>query len=363
MTASQRLRGTFRTGVHRALPHESAAKHVSGTAVYIDDMPEPAGTLFAALVLSPIAHGRLRAIDSTRAEHARGVAAIVTARDIPGINDIAPIFPGEPLFAEELVEYAGQPLAAVAARTLDDARAAAKLIDLDLEPLDPILTAEQALKRRAFLVPPMTLERGNAIQALADSPRRITGKLRIGGQEHFYLEGQVALALPGEDQDLIVYSSTQNPTDVQKTCSRLLGTEFSRVTTIVRRLGGGFGGKENNASWVAGAAALLAWKTGRPIKLRLPREVDMIATGKRHGFYVEYQVGFAEDGRIHALNVEMAANGGHTTECTPAVLTKTLTHIDNCYWIPNYVPSGILARQTLYPILPSETTAVHRPCS
>ena len=182
----------------------------------------------------------------------------------------------------------------------------------------------------------MTLARGDVTRALANSPRKVSGQFKIGGQEHFYLEGQVALAVPGEDQDLIVYSSTQNPTDVQRTCSRLLGTEFNRVTTIVRRLGGGFGGKENNASWVAGAAALLAWKTAKPVKLRLAREIDMIATGKRHSFYVEYQVGFDNDGRILALDVKMVANDGHTTECTPAVLTKTLTHIDNCYWIPNY---------------------------
>ena len=176
--------------------------------------------------------------------------------------------------------------------------------------------------------------------ALKEAPRRLSGQFNIGGQEHFYLEGQVALAVPGEDQDLIVYSSTQNPTDVQQTCSRLLGTEFNRVTCVVRRLGGAFGGKENNASWVAGAAALLAWKTGRPVKLRLPREIDMIATGKRHGFFVDYQVGFDDEGRVLALDVKLAANGGHTTECTPAVLTKTLTHVDNAYWIPNYRAVG-----------------------
>jgi xanthine dehydrogenase large subunit len=177
-------------------------------------------------------------------------------------------------------------------------------------------------------------------RALAEAPRRLRGQLRVGGQEHFYLEGQVALAVPGEDHDLLIYSSTQNPTDVQQTCSRLLGIEFNRVTTIVRRLGGGFGGKENNASWVAGAAALLARKTKMPVKLRLPREIDMIATGKRHGFFIEYEVGFDNDGRILALDVKLAANGGHSIECTPAVLTKALTHVDNCYWIPNYQAVG-----------------------
>jgi xanthine dehydrogenase large subunit len=340
MNSVAKVRGTFRTGVHMPLPHDSAAKHVSGAAIYVDDMPEPVGTLHAALVLSPIAHGRVRAIDTSKVKLARNVAAVMTASDIPGVNDIAPIIPGEPLFAEGLVEYAGQPLAATAARTLDEARAAAKLVHIDLEPLEPVLTPERALARQAFLVPPMTLERGDVTQALRDAPRKASGQLRIGGQEHFYLEGQVALAIPGEDRELIVYSSTQNPTDVQQACSRLLGTELNRVTTVVRRLGGGFGGKENNASWVAGVAALLAWKTEKPVKLRLPREMDMIATGKRHGFFVEFAVGFDDHGRILALDVKMAANGGHTTECTPAVLTKTLTHIDNCYWIPNYRAVG-----------------------
>ena len=340
MTARQKIRGPFTTGVHKALQHDSAFKHVAGSAVYVDDMPEPPGMLHAALVLSPIAHGRVRGINTTKALRAPNVVAIMTAADIPGINDIAPIIPGEPLFAEGVVEYAGQPVAAVAALTLDDARAAAKLVEIDLEPLEPILTVEEALKRESFLIPPMTLARGDAPGALAKAPHKLRGQFNIGGQEHFYLEGQIALAVLGEDQDLIIYSSTQNPTDVQQVCSRLLGTEFNRVTTVVRRLGGAFGGKENNASWVAGAAALLAWKAKKPVKLRLPREIDMIATGKRHGFFVDYEVGFDDDGRVLALDVKMAANGGHSTECTPAVLTKTLTHIDNGYWIPNYRAIG-----------------------
>lgn len=340
MTAADKVRSSFRTGVHVALPHDSAAKHVTGAAAYVDDLPEPPGTLHAALVMSPIAHGRLRRIDTAKACRAFNVVAIVTAADIPGVNDIAPMVPGEPLFAEGLAEYAGQPLAAVAALTQDEARAAAKLVEIDIEPLEPVLSVEQAYRRQLLLVPPMTVERGDVTRALAEAPRRIKGQLNVGGQEHFYLEGQVALAVPGEDLDMAIYSSTQNPTDVQHTCSRLLGTEFNRVTAIVRRLGGGFGGKENNASWVAGAAALLAWKTGRPVKLRLPREIDMIATGKRHGFFIEYEVGFGDDGRILALDVKLAANGGHSIECTPAVLTKTLTHVDNTYWMPNYRAVG-----------------------
>lgn len=340
MSVTPRTRGIFATGVHKALQHDSAVKHVTGKAVYVDDMPEPPGTLHAALALSPIAHGRVRGIDTVAARAAPGVIDVVTAADIPGVNDIAPMIPGEPLFAESLVEFVGQPVAAVAALTLDEARAAAERVAPDIEPLAPILTIEEALRRRSFLVDPMTLTRGDVAAALANSPRRLRGAIRVSGQEHFYLEGQVALAVPGEDQELIVHSASQNPTDVQHTCARLLGIDFNRITAVVRRLGGGFGGKENNASWIAGAAALLASKTGRPVKLRLPREVDMVVTGKRHGYLITYEVGFDDDGRFLALDVKFASNGGYSTECTPAVLTKTMTHVDNCYWIPHFRAIG-----------------------
>ena len=227
MTTADKVRGSFRTGINVALPHESAAKHVAGTAAYVDDLPEPPGTLHAALVVSPIAHGRLRQIDTTTSRRSPNVVAVVTASDIPGVNDIAPMVPGEPLFAEGLAEYAGQPLAAVAALTQDEARVAAKLVDIDFEPLEPILTVEHAYRRQSLLVPPMTIERGDVTRALAEAPRRIEGQLNVGGQEHFYLKGQVALAVPGEDHDLTVYSSTQNPTDVQQICARLPGMEFN----------------------------------------------------------------------------------------------------------------------------------------
>jgi xanthine dehydrogenase large subunit len=335
MTTTTKLRGSFRSGVNTPQPHDSAAKHTAGTAPFVDDMPEPPGTLHAALVLSPIAHGRLRRIDTKKASEAPGVMAIITAADIPGRNDVAPIFTGEPLFADGLVEHVGQPVAAVAARTMDQARTAAKLVALDLEPLEPVLTVEQALARESFLMPPMTVARGDAAGALADAPHRLQNRFTVGGQEHFYLEGQVALAVPGEDGDFTIYSSTQNPTEVQHICARLLGRQFNQITAVVRRIGGAFGGKESNASWVAGAAALLAWKARGPVKLRLPREIDMLSTGKRHGFLLDYTVGFDAQGRVMALDAKLAAQGGHTTDHTASVVTRALCHVDNCYWIPH----------------------------
>jgi xanthine dehydrogenase large subunit len=322
------------------LLHDSAERHVTGAALYVDDMPEPPGTLHAALVLSDMAHGRIRKIDLEPAVRADGVAAVIGARDIPGQNDIAPIVPVEPLFPEAVITHAGQPLAAIAAATEDQARAAARLVRIDVEPLPPILDVAEALRQRSFLAAPMTCQRGDVDRALAEAPHRQSGEFRVGGQEHFYLEGQVCLTMPGEEGDFNVHASTQHPTEVQHICARLLGIEFNKINVSVRRTGGGFGGKESNASWVAGVATLLARATRRPVKLRLPREIDMIATGKRHGFLIRYQVGFRADGRIVALDAVLAANGGSTLDHTSAVVTRALTHVDNCYWIPHFRAVG-----------------------
>ena len=344
MTALQNPRGSFRTGVGAALTHDSAAKHVSGAAIYIDDMSEPPGTLHAALVLSPVAHGALNGIDAAEALAQPGVVAILRARDIPGVNDAGPIGPNEPLFAESLVEFAGQPVAAVVAATLDAARAAAKLVKLDIAPRDAILSIEDAVALNSLLCAPMIVSRGDAAAALAAAPHRLRHCLRVGGQEHFYLEGQVALAVPGEDSDMTVYSSTQNPSEVQHIAARLLGVELNRVTCIVRRLGGGFGGKESNASIVAGIAVLAAWHTGRAVKVRLPRVTDMVMTGKRHGYLLDYTIGFDDDGRILALEATLASNGGNTLDHTAAVMGRALCHIDNAYWLPHVRAVGLCCK-------------------
>ncbi|TXL73857.1 xanthine dehydrogenase molybdopterin binding subunit [Vineibacter terrae] len=336
--------GTAKGGVHRAQRHDSALKHATGEAVFIDDMPEPAGLLHAALVLSPVAHGRLRAVDLTAARAADGVVAALTAADVPGRNDIAPVRENEPLFADALVEHAGQPIAAIAATSLDAARAAAKKAVLDIEALPAVLTIDQAVARQSLLYPPVVMARGDADAALGSAPHRLSNSFRVGGQEHFYLEGQVALALPGEDGDLIIHSSTQHPTEVQHIVARVLGLDYNQVTVMVRRMGGAFGGKESNASWVAAAAALLARATGRPVKLRLPRAHDMVATGKRHGFLYRYTVGFDDDGRVLGLDATLAANGGHSVDLTPGVLARALTHVDNVYWVPHIRCTGLACK-------------------
>jgi len=331
-------------GVNTAARHDSALKHVTGEAVYIDDMPEPPGALHAALVLSPLASGRLRNLDLSAAAAAPGVVAVFGAADIPGKNDVGAIGPDEPLFATDRISFAGQTLAMVVAHTLDAARHAATLAVIDIEPTDAILDIETALAMKAYVQAPSTLLRGDPDRAMAAAPHKLSAEFTVGGQEHFYLEGQVAFALPGEDGDIVVHSSTQHPTEVQHICARLLGCDFNRVTAVVRRLGGGFGGKESNASWVAGAAAVAAYKTSRPVKLRLPREIDMVATGKRHGFLYRYSVGFDDDGRVLALDVLLAADAGWSLDLTPGVIARAVTHVDNAYWIPDFRATGYACR-------------------
>ena len=328
--------GRIRGGVHAAVRHDSAAGHVTGRAHYLDDVPNVPGTLEAALVLSPHAHARIHNIDFSRALAAPGVVAAISAKDIPGRNDIAPIRSDEPLLPTDTVEYEGQPVAAIAARTLDQARAAAKLVGIEYEKLPAVLSIEDAIAREQFVAPPQSIVRGDATAALATAPHRLTGEHKCGGQDHFYLEGQIALATPGDDgTSIAVLSSTQHPTEVQHGVAHLLGLPFNAVTVEVRRMGGAFGGKESQATIIAGIAAVLAWKARAPVKLRLPRDDDMRATGKRHPFLIRYDVGFDGDGHILALDLTMAADGGNVADHTPAVLTRALCHADNCYWLPN----------------------------
>jgi xanthine dehydrogenase large subunit len=334
----------MRGKVHTAQRHDSALKHVTGQALYIDDIAEPAGTLHAALVLSPAASGRLRKLDLSAVRAYPGVVAAFAAGDIPGSNNIASPGKEEPLFAEEKVEFEGQPLAMVVARTLDQARAAAERAGIDVEPVEAILDVATALSRKSYVQAPTTILRGDPDTALKAAPHKLSAEFSVGGQEHFYLEGQIAFALPGEDGDLLVHSSTQHPTEVQHVCAQILGCDFNRITTVVRRLGGGFGGKESNASWVAAAAALAATKTGQPVKLRLPREIDMIATGKRHGFDYRYTVGVDNEGRVLALDASLAADAGFSLDMTPGVVMRALTHVDNAYWIPHVRAVGYSCR-------------------
>ena len=333
-----------RGAAHAAVAHDSAANHVRGGSVFIDDMPEPAGTLHAAIVLSPHARARIGSIGVDAALALDGVRAALTAADIPGKNDVAPVFADEPLLADGEVSYWGQPVAVVAAEDRDSARRAAGLVVVDYEPLAPVLEIEAALERGQFTSPPQTIERGDPRRAIAAARHRVSGTLRCGGQDHFYLEGQIALAVPQEDGHMLVYSSTQHPTEGQHVIANVLGLSANAVTVETRRLGGGFGGKESQATGIAALAALAAAATGRPVKLRLARDQDMIATGKRHDFLFQYEAGFDDLGRIEGLDLVLASRAGNVADLSSAVLNRAVHHADNCYFLPNVSVRGYPCR-------------------
>jgi xanthine dehydrogenase large subunit len=315
------------------LAHDSAELHVAGAARYVDDLPEPAGTLYAALGMSTEAHARIVSMDLRETLAAPGVVAVITADDIPGVNNIGPVLPDEPALAKDLVQFRGQPVFAVAATGVELARRAARLGRIEYAPLEPVVTVEQALERQQFVLPSVTCTRGD-VRTLASSENRINGRLRCGGQEHFYLEGQVAFAIPGERGEMLVHSSTQHPTEVQHLVAAALGMADAKVTVELRRLGGGFGGKETQAAVYAVAAALLARATGRPVKMRADRDDDMIGSGKRHDFLYDYDVGFDGAGRIEALDLVLASRCGLSADLSGAVNDRAVFHCDNAYFLP-----------------------------
>lgn len=318
------------------LTHDSAEKHVAGEALYIDDIAEPSGLAHACLGLSTIAHGRLLSLDLSAVEAAAGVLAVVTAADIPGENDISSTHRhDEPVFATDTILYHGQPLFAVVAETREQARHAALLAEASYDEAPPLLDVAAARAAGSDLVTePLKLERGDIAAALAASPRRLKGSMAIGGQDHFYLEGQISLAIPGEDQDVLVLCSTQHPSEVQHMVAQVLGVGAHAVTIEVRRMGGGFGGKETQANLFACVAALAARKLKRPVKLRPDRDDDMVVTGKRHDFAVDYEIGFDDKGRIHAVDAVYAARCGWNADLSGPVTDRALFHMDNCYFYP-----------------------------
>ncbi|PSC04495.1 xanthine dehydrogenase molybdopterin binding subunit [Alsobacter soli] len=326
--------------VSQPLPHDSAAKHVQGAAPYIDDLPEPAGTLHLAVGGSPMARGRLIAVDLEKVRAVPGVVAVLTAADVPGKNDISPAFGDEPLFAHGHVMFHGQPVFAVAAETRDAARRAARLGAITVVQEKPAVTVEDAEKRGDTVLPDYAFIRGDASAAIDAAPNQIAGQFRIGGQEHFYLEGQVALAIPGEDGAMHVHTSTQHPTEVQHVCARILGLPDAMVTAEVRRMGGGFGGKESQASQWAAMAALAARVTGRPCKIRLDRDDDMAMTGKRHDFRVDYAVGFDDEGRIQGVEMAFLARCGCSADLSQGVVDRTMFHADASYFLPELIISS-----------------------
>jgi xanthine dehydrogenase large subunit len=327
---------TISGGAHTDQRHDSAHKHVSGQALYIDDLPEPTGTLHGALGLSTVAHGHIRRIDLSAVKAAPGVVWVMTGADVPGENDISPTGRhDEPILAEDKVQFFGQPVFAVIAETREAARRATVLAKIEYETLPTVIDvgALDPLKDK-LVTPPLTLKRGDAEAAIAGAPRRIKGQMRIGGQEHFYLEGHISLAIPGEDGDVTVYCSTQHPSEVQHMVAHALGVPSHSVAVEIRRMGGGFGGKETQGNQFAAIAAIAAKRLGRAVKIRPDRDDDMTITGKRHDFLVSYDVGFDDEGNILGVDYMYAARCGFSSDLSGPVTDRALFHCDNSYYYP-----------------------------
>ena len=317
----------------RSHKHESARAQVAGAATYVDDIPEARGTLHAAPILSTIAHGRLLDVNTRAAMAMPGVRGVVLAADIPGDALLATFVHDEPVFATTTVEHIGQVIGLVIASSAMQARRAARQVQLTIEELPAVLNVREALTLQSYVLPPVFVKRGDATRALKDAPQTLSGQLEVGGQEHFYLEGQIAYVLPQEQNQWLVYSSTQHPGEVQHWVSHVLGISNHAVRVECRRMGGGFGGKETQAGHLAVWAALAANKFKCPIKLRLDRDDDFLITGKRHPFAYDYTVGFDNTGRLSGLRLMMAANCGFSADLSGPVADRAIFHTDNAYFL------------------------------
>jgi xanthine dehydrogenase large subunit len=313
--------------------HDSAARHVTGAAVYVDDIREPDGTLHVAPGGAPTAHGRVKRLGLDAVRTAPGVVRVLTPADIPGRNDCSPVRGDDPILADGVISFQGQVLFVVVAETREAARRAVRLAEIEVDAEPALITVDQAVAAEHRLMPDYTFRKGNSAAALADGPLRLSGSLTIGGQDHFYLEGQVALAVPGEN-DIFVHSSSQHPCEVQSIIAKMLELPQAAVTVETRRMGGGFGGKETQAAQWACLAALAAWLTHKPCKMRLDRDDDMSMTGKRHDFRADYDVAYDDEGRIRGYEVTLASRCGYSADVSSAINDRAMYHADNAYYLP-----------------------------
>ncbi|WP_321884355.1 xanthine dehydrogenase molybdopterin binding subunit [Paraburkholderia bannensis] len=330
--------------VHVSRPHESAHLHVSGRATYTDDIPTVAGTLHAALGLSQKPHARIVSMNFAKVRATPGVVAVLTAEDIPGVNDCGPIIHDDPVLADGIVQFVGQPMFIVVATSHDIARLAARRAEVQYEELPPILTAQQARAANQSVLPPMKLARGEASTRAARAAHRHEGEMLLGGQEQFYLEGQIAYAVPKDDDGMHVWCSTQHPSEMQHLVAHVLGVASHNVLVECRRMGGGFGGKESQSGIFACCAALAAWKLLCPVKLRPDRDDDMMITGKRHDFHYTYEVGYDDQGTIEGVSVDMTSRCGFSADLSGPVMTRAVCHFDNAYWLPDVSISGFCGK-------------------
>ena len=317
----------------KPLPHDAAALHVSGSAQYTDDIPTPDNTLHLVFGLSEIAHGRIVKTDLTDVKSASGVSCVLMAKGIPGKNDISPSPFPEPLLSDGTLNYIGQPIFICAATSHLLARRAAKLAKIEYKKKKAIITIEEAIKAKSLLEKPVVYNKGDPENTILNSEFNLNGTINIGGQEHFYLEGQAALAIPHDDGDITIHCSTQHPTEAQHKVADALKKPMNAVRVQVRRMGGGFGGKESQSNALAVACAIMANQTGKPCKMRYDRDDDMIVTGKRHDFRIDYNVGFNGKGKITGIEFKQFVRCGWSADLSLAIADRAMLHSDNAYFL------------------------------
>lgn len=337
------------SAVGKNIPHDSAKGHVSGQSTYLDDVPPVRGELLVDFFYIPASHARIESIDLENAKHIPGVVALFTAKDIPGKNEFGPIFHDEVLLVENEVEFMGHPVVVIAAETQKAIKAARAAISVKYTALDNILTIDQAKERDSFIGPPRRIKRGDPTAAMKEAEHVIEGRFFNQGQDHFYLESQAAIVYPGENDQLTVHSSTQHPTELQEVIAHLLGLHMNQVVVICKRMGGGFGGKESQATHPAAMASLVALKTKRAARIIYNKDHDMQVTGKRHPFQNDYKVGFDSEGRISALQLNLFSDGGAAADLSTAVMARAMTHSDNAYFIPHIEITGKVCKTHLPP--------------
>ena len=329
--------------IDQARPHESGSKHVSGYANYIDDIIEPQGTLHGAIGYSKKAHALILKLNLNEVWKSEGVVSVVTYRDIPGRNDVGPVYDGDPIFPKK-VEYFGQPLFAVAAISTELARKAVLKAKITYKSLKPIIDAKEALRKKLFVLKGRKIKRGNPLKKIKKAKNYLKNSFSLGSQEHFYLEGQIAFVIPQEDNDFKVYSSTQHPSETQQIIAKMLNQKNNSINVEVRRVGGGFGGKETQSFIFAAICTLLSKKTKRPVKLKMDRDDDIIITGKRHDFYSDYEVGFSDKGIIEGVKIKLFSRCGISPDLSGAINSRALLHIDNAYYLSDVMVENHLCK-------------------
>ena len=329
---------------HSSPIHESSQLHVKGEAVYTDDIAKPEGTLHGFVYLSPVAKAEKVVLNLTKVKEHPDVRSVITFQDILGLNNTGPVLEDEELLVEGEIKYCGQPLFAVAAISRSAAIDAASLVEISYQELPPLLTMEDAIENNSFIGPTFEMKKGNPEESIKASPRYLKKKYKVGGQDHFYLEGQVSLSVPSENGEITVYSSTQHPTETQHIIAKVLGIPENKVIVEVRRMGGGFGGKETQANQVACLAALMSQQTGKAVILRLDRSIDMKMTGKRHDFLGEIECGFEDNGKINGIITNLFCLGGWSADLSMAIVNRAMFHSDNTYCIDNMRVTGKICR-------------------